>query len=147
MKKFIIIAMMMVLFPFAGNAQLNVKREAEKFEKIASARTGLVDLMNHDERYYIAFPTTNQFDDPFIFYLGNDKESAIKTLKDLIELCGTITKEDMLTIDNEGKELRITKGLAGALYFAMDGYAGIASTVKSELNKFLKALSDGTTED
>lgn len=142
MKKFIFaVIAMMTLLPAIGNAQLTVKREVDKIEKIASARTGLVRLMKHNETYYMSIPTSNDFDDPFFFYIGEDKESAVQTLKDLIDICDTIGKDDMITVDNHGKDLVISKGLAGAIYLQMPGYAGIASTIKSELNKFLRALT------
>ena len=124
---------------FNANAQLNVKR-SDTFNKIASSRMGMVQLMEHDNIYYISFPTTNRFDKSFIFYLGEGKEAAVQTLKDLIALNDTIKKEK-ITIDNAGNDLIISKS-AGQMYFSMRGYAGLVATSKMELENLLHSLEN-----
>lgn len=120
------------------NAQLSVKSTKSDIEKIDSARAGLVRLMKHSDLYYITSPSSNQFDDPFIIYLGEGVESAILTTKDLISLFATL-KKDCVTIQNGKEECRIYKGM-GTIDFHQDDYAGYCTLMKMELQKFLKTL-------
>ena len=124
-----------------GYAQLNIKGQNAKIETISTARTGFITLKCQGNVYYIGTTTTNRFDDPFILYIGEDKDSAIQTLKDLINLCGNMEENTSLIIDNGGRECRITPGAMGTLYFHSDYHAGFASATKQELTKFLKALN------
>lgn len=140
MKKLIFILSLLIV-SYMGYAQLSVKENITKVETIATARMGYISLKCRDNsRYYLVTNTTNKFDDPFLIYIGLDKESAILTLKDLINLSDTLEENATITIDNGGQECRITPGPMGALYYHMDNYAGYGSTMKGELTRFLNAL-------
>ena len=140
MKKLLILLAVLTAFPVAGTAQLNVKRQTEKITKIATARTGFFNLMRQGDVFYISTTTTNKFDKSFILYLGEDIESAIATVGDLVELSGTMEKGTSIVIQNGRNECRISPGDLGALYFNQSGYAGFASCSKAELQKFEKSL-------
>lgn len=140
MKKILTIMAVLFCLGINANAQLNVQSK-DTFNKIASVRTGLVSLKEHQGTYYITFPTTNRFDDPFIFYLGYGKESSLQTLHDLYNLFDTMDRKQTITIDNRGKSLTISKS-GPTMYFSMDGYAGLAATTRMELDRFISALSE-----
>ena len=130
---------MMLLMPGIANAQIQ-KTGSVKTETIASVRMGFVSLRKSEGRYYISFSTTNQFDDKILLKLGDNKESAIQSLNDLIDILDSLQGNAIQYIDNGyGRELRLWK-LMGALYISADGYAGDANTSKGELKKFLSAL-------
>ena len=140
MKKFIIaVIALMTMFPAIGNAQLVVK-DNTKIETLSSARMGIVRLDRDGDTYFMCLTTTNQYDDPFLVYIGEDKDSAVQTMKDIVSLFDSIGKKDVVTIDNAGKDCLISKTM-GTLYMSMAGYAGQANITRAELVKFLKALS------
>jgi hypothetical protein len=93
MKRMILLVIMMVfLFPYVGHAQLNITNKSEKIERISSARTGFISLNKQGDIYYVGLHSSNQFDNPGIFYLGKDKESSLATLNDLLTLQETLKK-------------------------------------------------------
>lgn len=130
---------MMIMMPTLAEAQIK-KTGTFQSETIASARMGVVSLKVADNVYYLAFQTTNQFDDFMILKLGQTKESAIQSIQDIIDILGNLQGNDTQYIDNGyGKEFRLYK-VMGALYINADGYAGSGNISKGELKKFLKAL-------
>lgn len=122
------------------HAQLNVTQQVEKMEKVSSSRMGMVSLNRQGDLFYIGMPTTNQFDDPIILYLGEGKESAVKTLEDLVALQGTIEKGSPVIIKNGSHSCTISRGMGGTLAFDQEGHAGYGELAKAELQKFLKAV-------
>lgn len=140
MKKIIIaIISAMILMPTMANAQIK-KTGENKTQTIASLRMGIVSLNHSNNGYYIAFHTTNQFDDAMILKIGDDKDSAIQSLKDLIDILETLQGDETQYIDNGyGREFRLWK-MMGTLYISADGYAGNGNVSKGELNRLLKAL-------
>lgn len=139
MKRLAFIIALLIL-PMVCNAQLSVKGQGDKMEKISSTRMGACSLYKHGERYMISAPTSNRYDKTFVLYLGEDKESACLTLRDLILLCDNIEKDVPVYIDNGTKTCSIHKGTMGTLAFFQDGFAGFASFSKMEFDKFLTAL-------
>lgn len=140
MKKIIIaIISAMILMPTMADAQIK-KTGENKTQTIASLRMGIVSLNLSNNGYYIAFHTTNQFDDAMILKIGDDKDSAIQSLKDLIDILETLQGDETQYIDNGyGREFRLWK-MMGTLYISADGYAGNGNVSKGELNRLLKAL-------
>lgn len=138
MKRILLIIALAIL-PMVCHAQLNVTRKVEKMEKLSSARLGLVSLNRQGDLFYIGLPTTNQYDDPFILYLGDGQESAMKTLEDLIGLHSTIEKGSPIVIKNGKHECTISKGV-GTLNLNQEGFAGYGELAKTELQKFLKVV-------
>lgn len=138
MKRLAFIIALLIL-PMVCNAQLKVLGESDQHDVLSSARMGVVSLDKFGDRYYICSVTTNRFDDQMMFYLGEGKESAMITLRDLIVLCSTIKKKTTTYLDNDGKVIRAYKA-AGGLEFHADGFAGYCTFLKSELNRFMYAL-------
>lgn len=137
-KLLILIISAFCLMPLAS-AQIQ-KTASNKITTIASCRMGFVNLRLNEGMFFLSIGTTNQFDNMMLLKLGDDKESAIQSLNDLVDILESLTGEDMQGIDNGfGKEFRLYKSL-GALYIKADGYAGSGNIAKSELNKFIKAL-------
>lgn len=141
MKKIIIaIISAMILMPTMADAQIQ-KTGKVTTKTLASVRMGFVSLrMLEPSTYYLAMQTTNQFDDPMLLKLGENKESAVQSLNDLIDILDSLTGDATQYINNGfGKELRLWK-LMGGLYISADGYAGNANIGKSELKKFIGAI-------
>lgn len=85
MKKLIIIIAMMLL-SFGASAQIAKVKTTEAVTTIATLRYGVCSLKMQEGVYYIGLQSSNQFDDPFLFHLGEGRESALQTLLDLQEL-------------------------------------------------------------
>jgi hypothetical protein len=130
----------MILMPTMADAQIQ-KTGTFKTTTLASVRMGFVNLkLSGDGTYYLAMKTTNQFDDYMILKLGENKESAIQSLNDLVGIFDSLNGEASQYIQNGyGRELRLWK-LMGGLYLSSDGYAGDANIGKGELKKFIKAI-------
>lgn len=141
MKKIIIaIISAMILMPTMADAQIQ-KTGTFKTKTLSSVRMGFVNLkLSGNGTYYLAMKTSNQFDDYMLLKLGENKESAIQSLNDLIDIMDSLKGESTQYIQNGyGRELRLWK-LLGALYISCDGYAGDANVGKGELKKFIKAI-------
>lgn len=141
MKKIIIaIISAMILMPTMADAQIQ-KTGTLKTKTLSSVRMGVVNLkLNENGTYYLAMKTTNQFDDYMILKLGENKESAIQSLNDLLDIFDSLKGESTQYIQNGyGRELRLWK-VMGALYMSSDGYAGDANIGKGELKKFINAI-------
>ena len=142
MKRIILLVTMMVfLFPYMGHAQLNITNKSDKIERISSARTGLISLNKQGDIYYVGLHSSNQFDNPGIFYLGKDKESSLATLNDLLTLQETLKKGECVDVkDISGKKISISQAMTGNLAFQFSDMAGICYLHKNEIKKFINAL-------
>jgi hypothetical protein len=139
MKKLLFIIIAALCLIQSANAQIQ-KTGSIKTTTIASCRMGFVNLSLSEGLFFLSIGTTNQFDNMMLLKLGDNKESAIQSLNDLVDILDSLTGDDLQRIDNGfGKEFRLYK-LLGALYINADGYAGSGNIGKSELNKFIKAL-------
>lgn len=141
MKKIIIaIISAMILMPTMADAQIQ-KTGSFKAKTLATARMGVVNLkLDGDGIYYLAMKTTNQFDDYMVLKLGENKESAIQSLNDLIDIFDSLNGDAVQYINNGyGIELRLWKFMGG-LYISADGYAGDGNVGKGELKRFISAI-------
>lgn len=141
MKKFalIIAFALMLMMPNVSSAQLAVKKKVEKIEKLCSVRTGLIHLNRMGKVYYIA--ATTQYSEGFIFFLGDDRTSALLTLQDLYDLFDMDVKESV-EVDNRGKDCHIMRTTGNTILFSQEGIAGGFGLLKSEVNKFIEVVSD-----
>lgn len=130
-----------MMLPSLSYAQLKKTGEINT-ETICSFRMGNMNLQQSAGRYFLSMGTTNQFDDMMLLMLGRDKESAGKTLVDLIGLCSSIKKGSLISVDNGlGGQLRISKGaFKNEIWIEADGYAGYVATSKMELRKVYDRL-------
>lgn len=139
MKRLIIIVVL-ALLPFVGNAQLNVTSQTTKRVTLCSARMGNISLVKNGEHYFLSICSSNQFEDPEAFYLGDTKESCKETLTDLLGLFGSMSKEDRMDVDNAGETVTLFKYTNISLGFAFGHDAGMFWMSKSECKKFLSVL-------
>ncbi|MBR1576860.1 MAG: hypothetical protein IJ654_10510 [Bacteroidales bacterium] len=124
-------------------AQLNVKNARKATETITAIRTGFVRLCAAEKFIYFTLPSSNQFDGSQMFVLGKDKESALATLDDLIELVqqGEIGSSIEASNGPETCMIRVDKQLGvRVLYFDFPGCAGYCNTSKGEMEKLRAAL-------
>ena len=145
--KRIILALLIALLPSVSQAQLKIKSKTEAAETICSYRTGYEKLLySEDLGYYLCLGSTNRYDKPLLFPLGEDKESAVATLKDLLSLPEAIGNEDMITVEGfVGEQVRISVeellGIKG-INFKGEGMAGTGGITPSNLKKMINKLSE-----
>ena len=96
MKRIILFATLM-LISITSFAQLNVQSKSDALQTICSLRTGLVKAYYHEGIYSVDIPSTNQFDEGGLFFLGRDKEGALKTLDDLIHFLESAGNGESIT--------------------------------------------------
>lgn len=138
MKKIIALAIALMALAPVMDAQIQ-KTDSFSTKVVTSVRTGFVKLM-HSNDYFLAMNTTNQFDDAVLIKLGNDKETAIQTLNDLIGILESLKGNDMQYIKNGYNEELCLYKIGTALCAKQKGNAGYANVGKGELQKFIKAL-------
>jgi hypothetical protein len=140
MKKTIIaiIAMMMFL-PMIADAQITIGKKETAPKKIATIAMAWYDLYEYNGTYSISLRSTNQYDDSYWLHLGN-KATAIVSLKSLIDLCDTITKDDILEIDNGAGKTYIVQKYQKGLSFQQKE-PGMAGHTYMHKMYFTKALN------
>ena len=138
MKK-VIISLLLAIISISSFAQLNVKKENSKIEKIGTLRSAYAWMYNQDTDYYLYIRTSNQFDDPTLFCLGETAESAIQTAKDMIATIDKIEYNASLEVmDAKGiNAILIKKKMVGMPYWDImqDGHAGSSNITPQELQK------------
>lgn len=84
------------------------------------------DATPGEECYSMMFVTDNSFDDPLMIKLGSTKEAAIKTLDDLINICGKPEGTDIDFDSGFGytANISIFKILGKQIMLGAKGYAG-----------------------
>ncbi len=146
MRKLLVLLTMMVFFPLVSNAQLNVVGQVEEIKEadtIASSRFGVVKLKVDGDLYYLRMETTNRFDEPMLFVLGETPESALATLQDLHKVATTLKKKTHLRVKNNcTTEYTISREAMNTLWFMARGYAGIGSITSAELAMFMDKLAE-----
>lgn len=147
MKKIITTIVISILFmaiAVPAFAQLNVKSEQIKVEKIGSLRSTYAYLYAEGTSYFLKIRSSNQFDDPCLFFLGEDAESSILTLNDLCNLCDTMESKAAINVeDAKGqKAILIKKTMLGAPYLdiVMEGQAGSSNITTPELKKAIELI-------
>lgn len=132
MKKiFLLIAL--ALIGIQAQAQLNVSSTVEKGEitEVCTIRSMYSRLMCHNKSYYIAGRTDNQFDDPFIFTLGQDAESSIQTLKDMLSIIEN--KTEIVNVEQGSKKYTIFLLKMVGRYYLSIKQEGLADTIVSDI--------------
>lgn len=144
MKKiFLLIAL--ALIGIQAQAQLNVSSTVEKGEitEVCTIRSMYSRLMCHNGSYYIAGRTDNQFDDPFIFTLGQDAESSIQTLKDMLSIIEN--KTEIVNVEQGSKRYTISLlKMVGRYYLGIkqEGLAGDFNITIKEMEKCIKKIKE-----
>lgn len=144
MKK-IILLIALALIGIQAQAQLNVTSTVEKGEitEVCTIRSMYSRLMVHNKSYYIAGRTDNRFDDPFIFTLGQDAESSIQTLKDMLSIIEN--KTELVNVQQGNKKYTISLlKMVGRYYLGIkeEGLAGDFNITIKELEKCIKKIKE-----
>lgn len=140
MKK-IIYALVLSMALGTASAQIQMQKHANPIT-ICSGWLGYNKLQQMNNAYYLTLTSDNQFDGPYIIWLGT-KDSAIETLsqflnnysKDATFNCVDDTKEPFMAFGNNtmGEKRYVIK---------KKGYGGYAYLRISEIKKFLSALTE-----
>ena len=139
----IILAALAALICVSAAAQLNVKKSRSATETIVILRAGSVKVCATENFIYFVLPSSNQFDDPFLFMLGKTAESAIETLDDLVQLVTEGEVGSSVDVEQGSKTVTILVDRqlgVRVLYFSAPGVAGSVSTSKGELERMKSAL-------
>ena len=143
MKKFVLlVAVCLAAIP--AFAQLNVKASV-KSKTIATFRMGVISVDFGSSGYKLVLVTDNQFDKPGIFYLGQDQESATKTVDDMIAILEEADTDAAVSAEcGPGQECMLTvrKQLGvPVLWYKFQGCAGRQGLSMDELKKVRAAIN------
>ena len=138
------LSVIVIGFVSQSNAQLNVTSQIEKpSEEVGTIRMMSIYLKYSDGLgYFLTIDTDNRFDGAMIFCLGNNAESAIATVNDMISL---IDKHIASTEVKQGSSIFTLSNYKFAknyLYFQQKGYAGDNAMSKKELEKIIKKIKE-----
>lgn len=126
--------------------QITVMGEFRSYKKIATVRASYSYVYQTESGYEFVSRTSNQFDNDFHFLLGEDKESAIQSAKDLIGLLENKDFENAI-ISNKNDKCVISKmSMLGANYLLLadNKHAGSCNITKKELDKIIQKLNSIT---
>ena len=132
-----------------GHAQLNVTNKTEKPIKICQSNTmmGNAELYKSNGTYYIYTRSTNQYDNVELFFIGDSKESALQTLKDLDRLFETTAKGDLISISDHSKQkISLYKSYKKQFQLKFEVQAGIRCLGLDNVKDFISALSSEDKE-
>lgn len=144
MKKIVLLFTMMTLFASIAQAQLNVTSKTEKPIKVCQSNSmmGNAELYKSNDIYYIYTRSTNQYDDVKLFFIGDSKESALQTLKDLEKLFETTAKGELISITDHNKQkISLYKSFKKQFQIEFEVQAGIRCLALDNINDFISALS------
>ena len=139
MKK-ILLTIMIALTALPLFGQLKTK-SSNKIDNLGSVRMGVITVLQSNIGISMGMTTDNRFDNPGIFVLGEDKDSAIQTLNDLI---GILEGEETVTVEcapSHECDLMPKKQLGvKTLYFYFDSCAGKQNVTRQELEKVIDII-------
>ena len=145
MKRFLIIIAMMLL-SLGASAQISNVTTHDAIHTIARFRAGLNSLNEDEDVYYLALISTNRYDDVSIFYLGKGKDSAVQTLKDLLDLHKSMQRGDFatFTINVEKRKIKYSVSKFDMFNFMIhdNDIAGTIYLATSEIKNLIAKLTD-----
>lgn len=145
MKKFLAIAGLFLLC-LTASAQIENIRVTEAENTIAYFRMGACSLYEFKGVYAVRLSTSNRFDDMYVVHLGNSRESATKTLFDLVQLHHSMKRGESasFTIFTNGlaEVYKVYKPNNTSFWFIADGYAGEIYFSKYEMNNLIDRLCE-----
>jgi hypothetical protein len=142
MKRFILL-LCVFAFPLMASAQLNVTNKVEKSVKICHSYTmmGNAELFKSADFYYIYMKSTNQFDDVELMFVGDSKESALQTLRDLESLFESTPKGDLVYItDYANHEISLYKSFKKQFSVSFKYQTGTRCLGLDNVKAFITAL-------
>lgn len=144
MKRIAIIIALMFL-AIGASAQISNVRTKAASETIVKFRSGFCSLKHDVDRdvYMLWLSSTNNYDSVPIVYIGQGKESALQTLKDLISLHSSMNKMDHTTfsidIMGQKKDYSVMKYDNFNFSFLLNT-AGSVTLATTEIKKMIHAL-------
>lgn len=145
MKK-LLLAIAMMLLTIGASAQISNVKTQDAIKTISKFRAGVCSLNQHGDVFYLILKSTNKFDDSVIVYLGEGKDSAVQTLKDLQELHKSMEKGDFadFTINVMKKEIKYSVSKFDKFNFSFldQGTAGSVFFATTEMKTLISKLSD-----
>lgn len=103
MKKILILALLAIMAVGTAQAQIQIGDKKGKTVTVASVRAGFVTIHhNVGKGYWMALRSDNQFEDSLIINLGEDKQSAIKSIESFLTLLETMQKDESVDF-NDGR--------------------------------------------
>lgn len=137
---------MMMFLTIGASAQISNVKTQDAIKTISKFRAGLCSLNQHGDVFYLILISTNKFDDSVIVYLGEGKDSALQTLRDLLELHKSMKKGDFadFTINVMKKEIKYSVSKTDKFKFSFhdQGTAGSVYFATTEMKTLISKLSD-----
>ena len=140
----------MMLLSLGASAQISNVTTHDAIHTIARFRAGLNSLNEDEDVYYLALISTNRYDDSSIFYLGKGKDSAVQTLKDLLDLHKSMQRGDFatFTINVEKRKIKYSVSKFDMFNFSIhdNDIAGTIYLATSEIKNLIAKLTDEQSE-
>ena len=143
MKK-VLLLVAFALIGLTANAQLNVTTQVDKApERVATIRNVNSWLFKGSSGYFISANTDNRFDKSLYFLLGEDAESAITTLYQMIDLIEKRVASTEVQQGDTKHTLMVMKVFGGyCLVIKQAGNAGTTNFTPKELQKTIKKIKE-----
>ena len=141
MKRICILALLLFTCACAWG-QLNVKSKSAPVERLSTAISSRATLCQKAEYgIFMVVLSSNRFDKGAVFFLGEDRPSAVRTLSDLVGLC-SLESDEVLTVEaRPGHTCLIMPGKDG-LRLKFQEHAGNCELRKKDLEAFIEKLSE-----
>lgn len=144
MKK-LIITILTIFISCISYAQLNiVYQNNDKPKDCISMMQNNAHLYKYSWGYLFSTPTSNRFDDNIDIFLGEDENTAIKTLNDLLKLIDEKVYSVRISQDDPFEDISIScESFLGekCLLIFSDNRAGRASTNKLQIKGMIRYLN------
>lgn len=150
MKRILILSALLLTMAAPAHAQLNIRKTSDKPKQEATLTAQWNWLYTLDGRWYFVTKTTNQFDGNIWIELGDDGESALASINQLIDLAETIGEDEGFELtDKSGEDLRLTlyKAMGKRYGFQVTGtkYAGVGYIYLPSLKKAVQTIQKERT--
>ena len=136
MKKLLLL-ITLCLLPLVGNAQIHVNEHKPSSVVIAKGNHSL--LSRTLGSYGIVVSSVSEWDSPITLELGDNKETAIRNLSEIIDLYNSLEVGKVVNVSIGIHSYRI-KRINMALNLGEGRYGGDINITGRQLNKYLKAL-------
>lgn len=140
MKRFILI-IVLILSSLGASAQISNVKTSEAIKTITRFRYGFCSLNDHKGVYYLGLNSSNQFDDPFLVYLGEGRESALRSLLDILDLFDGMKKGEFVefTISVQGRDYKYRGKKSNKMSFTFydTGLAGDVFISRGEIETLI----------
>ena len=146
----LIIVILIIVGIGLGAKSLFSQKGGEVTIKVDGKEYGTYSLNEDEDVYYLALISTNRYDDASIFYLGKGKDSAVQTLKDLLELHKSMEKGGFatFTINVEKRKIKYSVSKFDMFNFSIhdNDIAGTIYLATSEIKNLIAKLTDEQSE-